>query len=150
MVVDKREIAPIIIGKLLNIGGMLEKKANTLLKPYNLNQQQYSILFAIHQQGKVNQKSMVNKLLLEKPHVSKLTKKLHTMGLIDVEASEEDKRSSWLSVTAKGRETVRKCQETIHKWNLQWTDEMGQDELEMALESLTVLQEVFRATTDQP
>jgi DNA-binding MarR family transcriptional regulator len=50
----------------------------------------------------VNQKSMVNKLLLEKPHVSKVTKKLHRMGLIDVEASEEDKRSSWLSMTTSG------------------------------------------------
>ena len=147
---DKREIAPLIIGKLLNIGGMLEKKANALLKPYNLNQQQYSILFAIHQQGRVNQKNMVNKLLLEKPHVSKVTKKLRRMGLIDVEVSEEDKRSSWLSITAGGRETVRKCQEAIHEWNLQWTDTMGQGELDMALESLTFLQEVFRATTDQP
>lgn len=99
---------------------MLEKKANTLSKLYNLNQQQYSILFAIHQQGKVNQTSMVNKLLLEKPHVSKVTKKLGRMGLIDVEASEEDKRSSWLSITTKGVETVRKCQEAIRKWNLRW------------------------------
>ena len=146
---DTREIAPLIIGKLLNIGGMLQKEGNTLLKPHNLNQQQYSILFTIYQSGKVNQKSMVNRLLLEKPHVSKVTKKLHRMGLIDVETSEADKRSSWLSITAKGIETVRKCQESIHKWNEEWTKEMGRDDLDMALESLTVLQEVFRATTDR-
>lgn len=73
-----------MIGKLLNIGGMLERKANRLLSPFDLNQQQFSLLFEIAQAGRVNQKTMVNRLMLEKAHVSKIIKKLSGMGLVAV------------------------------------------------------------------
>jgi DNA-binding MarR family transcriptional regulator len=49
---------------------MLQRKGNQLLLPFDLNQQQFSILFSIEQKGKIKQKNMVNQLVLEKDHVS--------------------------------------------------------------------------------
>lgn len=142
---DKKELAPIIIGKLLNIGGILQKKGNQLLLPFNLNQQQFSILFSIDQEVKVNQKNMVNKLVLEKAHVSKVVKKLNNMGLINIEVSSEDKRSSWLSVTTKGKQVLTECKNCIFKWNEDWTNDIDHDQLETLLDGLTILQKTFKS-----
>ncbi len=143
----KKEIAPIIIGKLLNIGGMLQKNGNYMLQPFDLNQQQFSILFSIYESGKVNQKSMVNKLVLEKAHVSKVVKKLHGMELIDIKPSDDDKRSSWLIITEKGKKTVKACQKIMYKWNEDWTKDIELSKLQTALESLQVLQSLFNENT---
>lgn len=139
------EMAPIIIGKLLNIGGMLQRRGNQLLLPFGLNQQQFSILFTIEKAGKVQQKDMVNRLMLEKAHVSKVVKKLLKMELIDTEESTEDKRSSWLSVTAKGSETVRQCQKIFEKWNKEWMNGIDKNQLDTMLDNLTALQTAFKA-----
>ena len=57
---------------------------------------------------------MVNRLLLEKAHVSKVVKKLQIMGLIDILPFPGDKRSALLSPTAKGQKLVDECR-TISK-----------------------------------
>lgn len=142
---NKKEIAPLIIGKLLNIGGMLQKKGNQLLSPFDLNQQQFSILFSIDQEGKVNQKDMVNKLVLEKAHVSKVVKKLYKMGLIEIKASAEDKRSSWLSITKKGKDTVKECRKCLYQFNEDWTKEVNNKDLKSILDNLDIIQNVFKS-----
>lgn len=101
---DNLQLAPVIIGKLLNIGGMLQSQGNKILQPYGLNQQQFSIFFEIASAGRVKQKDMVYRLLLEKAHVSIVVKKLHGLDLITITASEEDKRSAWLEPTRKGKQ----------------------------------------------
>lgn len=146
---NDRELAPLIIGKLLNIGGMLQRKANQMLLPFNLNQQQFSILFEIDKAGKVTQKSMVNRLLLEKAHVSKVVKKLNAMGLIHITVSSEDKRSSWLSMTEKGKHTVKECRKLFSEWNGEWMSEIDSDQLKLTLENISELQEVLKEKTKQ-
>ena len=44
---NKEQIAGIIIGKLMNLGGMLQRQGNKMLLPFNLNYQQFSIFFEI-------------------------------------------------------------------------------------------------------
>ena len=141
----KSEMAPIIIGKLLNIGGMLQRKGDKLLQEFNLNQQQFSILFEINLAGKVKQKDMVNRLLLEKPHVSKVVKKLQSMELITVTQTPEDKRAFWLEPTKKGKDVVNKCRKIFQKWNSEWTDEIPDKQLSDLMNSLGVLQSVFKS-----
>ena len=141
---EKMELASILMGKLLNIGGMLQKTGNQLLLPYGLNQQQFSILFSIGQEDRVKQKSMVNKLVLEKAHVSKVVKKLHKMNLINIEASSTDKRSSWLSITTEGKELVNECRKAISSWNQDWISELSQEQFHSLLDNLTVVQNVFK------
>lgn len=146
---DKITKAPIIIGKLMNIGGLLQKMGNQMLQPFELNQQQYSILFSVFEEKRVNQKSMVNKLLLEKAHVSKVVKKLNSLQLIEIEASKEDRRSSWLSITEKGRRTVEECQRILQEWNEEWVHELDEEQLQNLLESTAILQALFKKQFDK-
>ena len=85
-----------------------------------------------------------NRLLLEKAHVSKIVKKLHSMDLITVTRSDEDKRSYWLSPTPKGEQTLKECMKLFEEWNKEWSGSMDEKQIESALENLTHLQAVFR------
>src|SRR5512145_567860 len=99
-----------LVGKLMNIGALLERATNRKLLPYGLNHQQFSILFEVFRAGRVQQKDMINRLLLERAHVSKMVKKLEAMGLLEVAAHPDDGRSSWLSVSNQGRALILTCQ----------------------------------------
>lgn len=140
---DKLQLAPIIIGKLLNIGGMLQRQGNRITLPFGLNQQQFAIFFEIGKAGKVKQKDMVNRLLLEKAHVSKVVKKLHTMELITITASDEDKRSSWLALTPEGKHVLKTCRGDFKKWHGHWLEAVDEKQLTSILENLSYLQAVF-------
>jgi DNA-binding MarR family transcriptional regulator len=144
---NKEQIPGIIIGKLMNIGGMLQRHGNKMLLPFNLNQQQFSIFFEIAKVGKVKQKEMVNRLLLEKAHVSKVVKKLQQMELITITENDEDKRSYWLSVTKKGDEILKQCTEMFAEWNKQWICEIDKTELLSILDNLTTMQNIFKQKT---
>ena len=143
----KEQIPGIIIGKLMNIGGILQRQGNKMLLPFNLNQQQFSIFFEIAKVGKVKQKEMVNRLLLEKAHVSKVVKKLQQMELITITENDEDKRSYWLSVTKKGDEILKQCTEMFSDWNKKWICEIDETELSSILDNLTTLQNIFKQKT---
>lgn len=143
----ENQMAPLIIGKLLNIGGMLERKANQLLHPFGLNQQQFSILFEIDKAGEVNQTSMVNRLVLEKAHVSKVVKKLRERDLVEMTVSPADRRSTILTITPEGRELINQCREVIRQWNSEWMAAVDKSRLVGVLDTLSLLQEIFRENT---
>lgn len=140
---DNLQLAPIIIGKLLNLGGMLQRHGNKILLPFGLNQHQFSIFFEIAKAGKIKQKDMVNRLLLEKAHVSKVVKKLHKMELITITASDEDKRSFWLAPTQEGKQVLSQCMGIFEKWNKEWLEDIDDKQLASILINLTHLQKVF-------
>jgi DNA-binding MarR family transcriptional regulator len=110
------------------------------LQPYQLNQQQFSILFEIGRAGKVQQKDMINRLLLEKAHVSKVTKKLHELGLIEVHPHAGDRRSALLGVTPQGRTLIQECQALFESQKQEWFRSIDTDELQRILESVATLQ----------
>ncbi len=139
-----QRLAPVIIGKLLNIGSMLQRNGNRMLLPYDLNQQQFSIFYEIAKAGKIKQKDMVNRLTLEKAHVSKVVKKLQNMEVITSSSSEEDKRSAWLSPTPRGEEMLKSCMEMFKAFNSVWMADIGEEQLPAILNSLELLQKVFK------
>lgn len=141
---DHEQVPGIIVGKLMNIGGMLQRHGNRILQPFNLTHQQFSVFFEIAKAGRVKQKEMVNRLLLEKSHVSKVVKKLHHMGLITISKNRGDKRSYWLSVTPKGEETLARCSDKFGHWHREWTSELDDAELASIKDNLTKLQTLFK------
>ena len=141
---DSSQSAPIIIGKLMNLGGMLQRLGNRMLMPFDLNHQQYSVFFEIGKAGKVRQKDMVNRLLLEKAHVSKIVKKLHHMDLIAVTRSDDDKRSYWLSPTPKGTQVLKECQKMFKAWNREWIGSLDEQQVTSTIRNLDHLQAVFK------
>ena len=134
----------------MNISGILQREGNRLLLPFDLNQQQFSILFEIAKTGEVQQKNMVNRLLLEKAHVSKVVKKLNKMGLIEVNFKSEDKRSSWLLVTEKGKQVIDDCSTVFKQWNIDWYDHYNTEELTQILDSVEKLQKLFKGKISKP
>lgn len=144
MEMKKVQAAGIIIGKLMSLGGMLQRQGNRMLLPFNLNHQQFAIFFEIAQAGRVKQKDMVNRLLLEKPHVSKVVKKLQQMELIAIEEDQEDRRSYWLSLTRKGGETLGQCTAMFREWNADWITEIDETEIQSIMDNLTILQAIFK------
>ena len=141
--INEKEFTSIIIGKLMTISGILQRESNRLLLPYQLNQQQFSILFEIAKAKEVQQKNMVNRLLLEKAHVSKVVKKLQTMGLIDILPFPDDKRSALLSPTAKGHKLVDECRAIFQKWNREWFEQFNAPELLQIRDGIDKLQRAF-------
>jgi DNA-binding MarR family transcriptional regulator len=137
----------VIIGKLMSLSGLLRREADRLLLPLRLNQQQFSLLFEIFRAGKVSQKEMINRLRLEKAHVSKIVKKLQAMGLITAASSPEDGRSALLSITERGRILTGQCREIIGRWRREKLNRFNDDELRKIVESLSLLQEAFEEST---
>ncbi len=142
--IGQLQFAPIIIGKLLNIGGILHRHADRVLVQYDLNQQQFSIFFEIAKAGKVRQKDIVNRLMLEKAHISKVVKKLQKMELITISASDEDKRSFWVSTTEKGNELLGKIMQIFEEWNKEWLSGVDEKKLPEIIDNLSILQSVFK------
>ena len=147
---SEANIPSIIIGKLMNVGGILQREGNRLLLPFNLNQQQFSILFEIAKAGEVQQKNMVNRLVLEKAHVSKVVKKLNVMGLIHINNKPDDKRSALLSATDKGKQVVEDCRGVFQQWNNDWYELYSNDELLQILDSVGKLQNLFKRKIAKP
>lgn len=127
----------------MDIGGILEREANRLLLPHQLNQQQFSILFEIARVGEVQQKDMINRLHLEKAHVSKVTRKLHEMGVIAIRPHETDKRSTWLKASPKGLALVQECQRLFKDQKQEWFQSVPTAELAQLLLGVEALQTVL-------
>lgn len=142
---NRREISSAIMGKLLSIGALVEREGNRLLAPFNLNEQQFSILFEISRVGKVKQKDIVNRLLLERSHLSKVVKKLHSMGLISLEPTEDDKRSSLLSLTPNGEEVLNACLPILSEDSLKRFDGYDEKKLQAFLDCVAELEKCFRS-----
>jgi len=140
---DEKEYPAIIIGKLMSISGLIQRESNRLLLPYQLNQQQFAILFEIAKTGEVQQKNMVNRMILERSHVSKVVKKLQLMGLVDIIPLTDDKRSAMLKPTAKGTKLVAECRTLFQIWNKEWFEQFNARELNQILESTHMLQKAF-------
>ena len=140
---NENEFPSIIIGKLMNISGILQREGNRLLLPYQLNQQQFSILFEIAKAKQVQQKNMVNRLMLEKAHVSKVVKKLQAMGLIQITPMPEDKRSAFLSMTEKGQKVLNECRTIFQEWNKKQFKTFTSSEMSRILDSVDKLQKAF-------
>ncbi len=141
---DNLHLAPVILGKLLNIGGMLQRQGNKLLLSFDLNQQQFTIFYEIAKAGKVKQKEMVNRLMLERAHVSKVVKKLQKMELITISTSDDDKRSAWLEPTEKGEQLLKSCLNVFGEWNREWFGAIDHEQLSSILENLQLLQDIFK------
>lgn len=127
----------------MNIGGLIERETNRLLAPHGLNHQQFSVLFEIWRAGRVQQKDVTNRLLLERAHVSKVVKKLEEMGLIQAAPHPEDGRSAWLSVSKKGLALVQTCRASFDASKREWFRPFDTQQLHELLSAVSALQTAF-------
>ncbi len=124
----------------MNIGALIERESNRLLSPHGLNHQQFSILFEIARVGRVQQKDVTNRLLLERAHVSKVMKKLEEMGLIEVAPHPEDRRSAWVSLSKRGLSLVQTCRGLFETRKRDWFRSFDTPRLEQLLAGVSAIQ----------
>ena len=122
------EIEDRIVSSLLIIGSSLVKSGDQLVAQFGLNQQQFVTLRAISNQGPISQKQICSKLLFEKSHVSKVSRKLESLELIKIQQDPSDSRVTLLEVTEKGSQVIQKAMEIFNKENRNWLSSLSETE----------------------
>ncbi|QJD88322.1 MarR family transcriptional regulator [Cohnella herbarum] len=85
------------------------------LAPYRIGSGQYIFLMAIAFQEAITQKSLSEKLLIDKTTTAKAIAKLEAEGYVRREADPADNRYQLLYLTEPGREAVPKVQEALDR-----------------------------------
>ena len=74
--------------------------------PLNLTHQQFLVLSRITEQGSLSQKDLCDKMLYEKSNVSRIIKRLYSLGFVQIEPDRKDARRQVISPTDQGSLTV--------------------------------------------
>ncbi len=118
-----------IVMNVLKLGAYLHRTGDRLTEEFGINQQQFVVLFEILEKKEANQKQLVGELLFEKSNVSKIIKKLKSMGLIEVKRDSQDARITKLKATDKGIKAALGCSMKFNDWNTEWTKPLSQKEI---------------------
>ncbi|PJZ84033.1 MarR family winged helix-turn-helix transcriptional regulator [Leptospira harrisiae] len=73
------------------------------LRDFKLSPEQWQVLAMLWQKGKLSQKQIIELTLQDAPSASKMISRMEGAGLIQVEISKLDKRSTLISLTVKGK-----------------------------------------------
>ncbi len=134
--VSNTENAPAIVKDLLQLGSALHRNGDRITAGYGLNQQQFVVLSEIVERGPINQTQLVGGLLIEKSNLSKIVKKLKSLGLIKISSSPEDGRATLLSVTSKGRKIWEECMGQFNEWQSNWANPLTKVEIDQTIKVL--------------
>lgn len=111
---------------LMRLGAFMEREGSRALAPINLTHQQFLVLSRISEQGSLSQKDLCDKMLYEKSNVSRIIKRLHSLGLIQIEVDNEDARRQVIRPSGAGMHAVVKgkqiISDSVEKWFSRLTD----------------------------
>lgn len=131
------ENAPLfIVRNLLRLGSALHRNGDRIAGEYGLNQQQFVVLTEILDRGPINQKQLIGEMIIEKSNLSKIVKKLKTLGLIKSSSSPDDGRATLLSATPKGRNVWEECIEKLYEWQANWVSPLTKEEINHTIKIL--------------
>ncbi len=129
-----------IVISLLRLGAFLTREGNRIVAHTGLNQQQYVVLNHINSRGPVCQKDICSSLLFEKSNVSKIIKKLVDLSFVIKESSSNDGRLHQLTVTEKGKQTVKVYNSYFDDGNERWLKSLSEEERLLAIVTLNKLE----------
>ncbi|MHA6260759.1 MarR family transcriptional regulator [Sporosarcina sp. CAU 1771] len=75
---------------------------NTILLRYDLFNAQWTVLNILSREGEMTSVDIADRLMVEKPSIAKVVKKLHEIGYIEVSQG-TDKREKLLSLSTEGQ-----------------------------------------------
>jgi len=93
---------------------------------------------------KVQQKDLVNRLMLARAHVSKVVSKLEEQGLISSHPCQSDKRSTIISTTKKGDLVIEECRGIFSQWRKECFNSFNSYKLTQMVECLDLIQNLFK------
>lgn len=89
----------------------IKQEAQQLNEPENLAGGQFYLLFNLFQKGTCNASEVANMIGITSGAVTGMTDKLVSMGLIQRERSETDRRVVLFTITDKGNETIKRIRD---------------------------------------
>lgn len=92
-------------------------QATKSLKPFQISPQQFQVLRILHQveSNAVTVKTLSEKMIDKMSNTSRLVEKLKQKGLVEREASNEDRRRVNVSLTPSGLELIERAAKIVEK-----------------------------------
>lgn len=100
----------------------IEKEYDQLLEKYKLSESRFSILMflSFSEDEKLLPSEIADKLNVTRPTASKLIKGMNSKGLITIQPSSTDKRTSFIEITSEGKNLLQ----TFLPYNYQAVDSL--------------------------
>jgi len=140
---------------LLNIiltGTLLAKEGSRILQPFGLTDAQFNVLMLLKFQsleGKLNQTSLGNMLLVNRSNVTGLIDRMEAAGLVNRTADPEDRRVKHIVITDAGRQVLEKASRAYFSCIDQIMSELQEDEFAVLTEMLERVRKRLRVTKTQ-
>ncbi|GKV68684.1 putative HTH-type transcriptional regulator YwoH [Sporosarcina sp. NCCP-2716] len=90
----------------------LVNQLNKQLQHYDLYNAQWTVLSLLSRCGEMTSAEIAEEQMVEKPSITKIVKRLHEMGYIEVTQG-QDKREKLLRLSEEGRRTTEAIQEKL-------------------------------------
>lgn len=101
----------------------------TALVSYKLSPPDWPLIGVLYEQGAMQPSDLARYLNVKPPVITAALRKLESVGVIKKSQHAEDNRATSVSLTAKGKETIRAAEEAIQNDFKLFTKDMKQSEI---------------------
>ncbi|MGN1165354.1 MAG: MarR family winged helix-turn-helix transcriptional regulator [Lachnospiraceae bacterium] len=116
----------------------IERKANAMLKEYDVTSAQIRILSALSMMD--NDESTLKELekifSFSQAAIAATTARMEAKGLLEGHTAEDDKRIKYVRVTAKGKKYVKVAKERMAEFNEELLEDFSEEERRVLMEGL--------------
>lgn len=117
----------------------LTNHTNRILEKYELSTSYWRVLRILEEAESKTFGEITNALFIEKPALTKIIKKLITMGIVEVRRG-QDKREKMVMLTAMGREKLSIIRSELNPFLENALEGLNQEQLNNAIEVLEIVQ----------
>lgn len=136
---DKQKRKAPLIHLLLKCSQYIERETNTILRDFELKQQQFAVLNEIVLNGPVSQKELVDNLLYGKSNISRIVKLLLEKNLAQIMTLPTDRRLTMVAETYEGREVWKSCAQAFENASVEYLSTISGDEVKITMEQLRMI-----------
>lgn len=117
----------------------LTNHTNRILEKYELSSSYWRVLRILETTESKNFGEITDALNIEKPAVTKIIKRLSTMGIVEIQRG-QDKREKIVMLTAFGKEKISAIRSELNPFLENALEGLSQEQLNSAIEVLEIIQ----------
>lgn len=130
------------LGFVLNKTALASKASfNQLIKEYDISPEQWSVIFRVVQNSKINQKELADSTYKDQGNLTRMIDKLVQKGYLNKKSDERDRRAVELVATKKSKSLVKEIIPISTLFNEQLTKDFSHDE---KLKLIELLERVYK------
>lgn len=130
------------LGFVLNKTALASKASfNQLIKEYDISPEQWSVIFRVVQNSKINQKELADSTYKDQGNLTRMIDKLVQKGYLNKKSDERDRRAVELVATEKSKSLVKEIIPISTLFNEQLTKDFSHDE---KLKLIELLERVYK------